>query len=381
VQTVERQRRAALSWPVFLGASLVLVVCGGPAGAQAGSAGRGVSPSTPGAPAVAVRAPARGIWISREEIRALPMSGPAWENLKRAADSTPSPPNLADMNDPTNVVVLAKALVHARTGEGRYRKEVMDLCLQAIDTELGGKTLSLGRELAAYVIAADIVGLDRDADRLFRAWLKRILGEKLGGKSLRSTHETRPNNWGTHAGASRAAVAVYLGDREELRRAAAVFKGWLGDRSAHAGFTYGDLSWQADPSKPVGINPRGASRDGRSIDGAQPDDMRRGGPLMFPPAATGYPWEALQGAMVQAEILERAGYPAWEWEDRALLRAVQFLHGIQWEATRDDTWQVWLVNYRCGTSHAAAEKTRPGKNMGWTDWTHGKGRPAPIEIK
>jgi hypothetical protein len=85
--------------------------------------------------------------------------------------------------------------------------------------------------------------------------------------------------------------------------------------------------------------------------------------------------------MVQAEILERAGYPAWEWEDRALLRAVQFLHGIQWEATRDDTWQVWLVNYRCGTSHAAAEKTRPGKNMGWTDWTHGNGRPAPIEIK
>ena len=30
--------------------------------------------------------------------------------------------------------------------------------------------------------------------------------------TLVSTHENRPNNWGTHAGAARAAVARYLGD-------------------------------------------------------------------------------------------------------------------------------------------------------------------------
>ena len=39
-----------------------------------------------------------------------------------------------------------------------------------------------------------------------------------------------------------------------------------------------------------------------------------------------YVWEALQGAFVQAWILHRAGYPALEWQDRALLRAVRWLH-------------------------------------------------------
>ena len=46
--------------------------------------------------------------------------------------------------------------------------------------------------------------------------------------TLRGTHEQRPNNWGTHAGAARAAVALYLGDTAELSRTATVFRGWLG---------------------------------------------------------------------------------------------------------------------------------------------------------
>jgi hypothetical protein len=248
--------------------------------------------------------------------------------------------------------------------------------MKAIDSEKGGTTLALGRELAAYVIAAELAGLDKEDDQVFRAWLGRVLSEKLDGRSLRSTHEDRPNNWGTHAGASRAAVAAYLGDKEELERTAAVFRGWLGDRSSYAGFSYKDLSWQADPAKPVGINPKGAVREGHLLDGALPDDMRRGGRLKFPPGGTGYPWEALQGALVEAEILKRAGYDAWEWEDRALLRAVEFLNRVGWQATKDDEWQVWLINYRYGTSFATAVKVRPGKNMGWTDWTHG-GRASP----
>ena len=99
--------------------------------------------------------------------------------------------------------------------------------------------------------------------------------------------------------------------------------------------------------------------------------MRRGGSFQWPPQKTGYAWEGLQGALVQAEILHRAGYPAWEWEDQALLRAVQFLHGIGWEAEGDDEWQPWLINYYYGTSFPVVIGARPGKNMGWTDWTHG----------
>jgi hypothetical protein len=39
-----------------------------------------------------------------------------------------------------------------------------------------------------------------------------------------------------------------------------------------AGFKFGDLHWQADPSKPVAINPKGATKNGHLIDGVLADD-------------------------------------------------------------------------------------------------------------
>jgi endoglucanase len=313
-----------------------------------------------------------GIWLSRDEIMTLPMSGAGWDNVKAAADSTPPSPNLSNQDQDTNVIVLAKALVYVRTGDQGYKNEVVDLLMQAIDTEVGGRTLALARELPAYVIAADLVDLEQDTtkDARFRAWLSRTLTENLSGKTLISTHEDRPNNWGTHAGAARAAVAAYLGDQNELNRTAQVFKGWLGDRSSYAGFDYGDLSWQCNASSPVGINPMSCMKDGRLIDGAIPDDMRRGGSFAWPPRETGYAWEAMQGVIAQAEILHRAGYDAWNWENQAILRAAQFLERIGWEATGDDEWQTWLLNHRYGTGFSAANNAGAGKNMGWTDWTH-----------
>jgi alginate lyase len=343
-----------------------------------------VRPSPPMlAPAAA---PSRGIWIAREEIRALPTSGAAWNALKAQADLPAGVPKLSDQNQNNNVYVLAKALVHVRTGIESYRTEVRQSCMQAIDTELGGRTLALGRELAAYVIAADLVGLEPAEDATFRAWLRRCLTETLDGKTLQSTHEERPNNWGTMAGASRAAVAAYLGDAAELARSAKVLKGWLGDRASFAGFKYGDPSWQLDAAKPVGINPRGATKNAESIDGALPEEMRRGCIFQFPPCPTGYPWEALQGVTVQAEILHRAGYDAWNWQDQAIRRAFQFLYDLDrryggWWADSNDEWNVWMVNRAYGTRFPTRTPAKPGKIMGWTDWTHSaSGPPPPPEV-
>ena len=322
-------------------------------------------------------ASASGIWISRSEIQALPTSGRAWSALLARANAPAGVPVLSDQDQSNNVNVLAKALVYARTGTESYRTEVRQNCVAAINTELGGRTLALGRELEAYVIAADLVGLEPEEDALFREWLRRCLTEVLDGKTLVETHEGRPNNWGTHAGSSRAAVAAYLGDAAELARTAKVFKGWLGDRSSYAGFKYGDRSWQADSTRPVGVNPRGAVKNGESIDGVMPDDMRRGCSFQFPPCQTNYPWGALQGAVTQAEILYRQGYDTWNWSDQALKRAVQFLYDLNarypgngWWAQGDDEWILWIVNRRYGTHFPAALPANPGKNMGWTDWTH-----------
>jgi hypothetical protein len=321
----------------------------------------------------------RGIWTSAAELADRPTRGAAWDALRTHAARSADSPRIADQDDATDAAVLAKALVYARTGEASYRTEVIRACMAAIGTEAGGRTLALGRNLAPYVIAADLVGLPASEDERFRAWLRSVLVEPLEGLTLISTHEQRPNNWGTHAGASRAAIAAYLGDRAELDRAARVLRGWLGDRSAHTGFRFGDLSWQQDAARPVGVNPVGASRDGHSIDGVLPDDQRRAGPFAWPPPKENYVYEALQGSIVQAVILSRAGYDVWSWSDRALLRAYRWLdEQASYPAEGDDRWQMHLVNHFYGTSFPAAIPTTPGKNMAFTDWTHPPGsQPVP----
>lgn len=313
-----------------------------------------------------------GMWLEKQNLTNLPIEGLAWDSLFEAAQQDTSTPDIQDQEDDTDVYVLAKALVYARTGDPRYRQEVVDSLMEAIDTEQGGRTLALGRNLVGYVIAANLINLSTNVeqDQLFRAWLAQLLTLELDGRTLQSTHEDRPNNWGTHAGASRAAIAVYLGDEVELARTAQVFKGFLGDRSAYAGFTYGELSWQCDPVNPVGINPSSCLIDGHSVDGVLPDEQRRGGDFRWPPPKENYVWEGLQGAVVQAQILHRAGYPAWEWEDRALLRALNWLHDqAAFPAEGDDEWQPWLVNAVYGTNFPTTTPAQHGKNMGWTDWT------------
>lgn len=325
---------------------------------------------------------AKGIWVDRQAIKGLPTSGPAWDKLKADADRTLGTPNLANQDDMTNVWVLAKALVYVRTGDPSYRDAVIAACMAAIGTEAGGETLALGRELAAYVIAADLVGLPPEEDARFRAWLGTVRNLIMkDGRTLIQCNEQRPNNWGNMAGASRLAVAAYLGDAADFARAAAIFKGWLGDRSSYASFKYGALDWQADPTQPVGINPHGAQRDGHSIDGVLPDDQRRnalaGGAFYWPPPKEGYVWESLQGAIAQAIMLRRAGYPVLDWENNALLRAYRWLHEqADFPAEGDDTWQPYLVNALYQTAFPTVTPSLPGKNVGYTDWTHAL-LPAP----
>jgi hypothetical protein len=311
--------------------------------------------------------------------------------VKRYAQQRTRPPDLSDQDSPADVHVLAAALVYARTGDAQMRREAAAGVIGAIGTERGGRTLALARGLVSYVVAADLVDLDHyDPARAgaFREWLAAVRTERLAPvdyPTLVATHELRPNNWGTHAGASRIAADIYLGDQQDLARAAAVFKGWLGDRAAYHGFRYGeDLSWQADPGAPVGVDPRGAVRGGESLDGALPDDMRRGCSLRFPPCPTLYPWEALQGAVVQAELLSRQGYDAWSWGDQALRRAASFLFGLydrygarEWGAPSGDGWIPWLLNARYGTSFPTKVPATPGKGMGFTDWTAAAGTATP----
>jgi hypothetical protein len=320
-----------------------------------------------------------GLWLSSRELASLPTVGPAWERVVEVADERLRDDTDLARRDEHNVRTLAAALVGTRLDDDEYRQKAVEGLRTVVEEEPRDDLLAASRRLSTYVIAADVLDLrtlDPAFDARFRGWVDRMRRHPFESRRFGSTiidaSEGRPNNWGTHAGASRVAAAAYLGDEADLARAAQVFKGYLGDRDAYDGFLFGKLDWQSDPSRPVGVNPAGATIDGRSVDGVLPDDQRRGGKFRWPPPRENYVWEALQGATVQAELLHRQGYDAWEWEDRALLRAVTWLHEeAGYPSEGDDRWITWLVNRAYGTRFPT-EETTTGKNMGFTDWTHAR---------
>lgn len=329
------------------------------------------APTNTPAPPTAARP---GIWISQDEIMALPMSGPGWDELMVAANSAPTTANVSNQDSDASTGTMAAAIVCARTAIKSFCDKTV-AALRAVATgnlESGGRALAFGREMIGYVLSADIIGLkDRDPalDSQFRTKIKSWLDypTSSGPDSLRICSDDRPNNWGGHCTASRIAIDLYLGDKTDLDKAAKIVKGWMGDRSAYSGFTFGELWWQPDPLRPVGVVPVGGEIDGHDLSGAQPEELRRAGGYKWPPGATDYNWEGYQGPLESTWMLMGAGYPADKWSDRAVCRVPAFLYRMGWPAVGDDQWAPWLINRICGTNYPTTGGGK-GKGVGWTRW-------------
>lgn len=373
------------------------------------------TPPPTGPAATTVPSPITGVstlWMSRTAIAQLPTSGAAWQNVLKYAKNSTTSPDLGNQNDATDTNTVAKALVYARTGDRAYGDQVVATLKTLVNTHPISESkkwdwLGILRSLGSYAISASLIDLrsyDSNFDQnVFRPWLSQARSALVeGGRgSVISAQEKRPNNFGSHAVASRVAADLYLNDTTDLERAITVFRGYLGNRAMYSntispGFSFGKLMWQADQSKPVGINPVGAilTINGglRNVDGVIPDDQRRcsedkgQSTAVWPPCKTNYTWEATQGNIVAAELLYNAGYPAYEWENKALLRSVQWMYnttfadGNKFPAEGDDRWLVYIINKRYGTNFApnpavnpakaSTTSFAPGKMMGYSDWTH-----------
>jgi hypothetical protein len=320
--------------------------------------------------------PTRNLWIDRHVLLSLPASGPAWDRLASDARGEWGRANISDQDSDHDVLALAGALYAVRMNDTGMRSRVVSAIESAVGTEAGGRTLALGRNLTGYVLAADLVGYDSGE---FRSWLSSVRNIDLDGQTLIDTHETRPNNWGTHAGAARIAVDLFVGDTSDLDRAVTVFQGFLGDRNAYTGFKFGTDTWQADPSAPVPINPMGATKNGINVDGAIVDDIRRCECSVSSPAPKeNYQWEAMQGIATQATLLHAAGRTAvWTWSDSAIGRAARFLfEQARYPAEGDDTAVLFLLDAGLGTTYSAGVKANVAKSIAYTDVTHPSGSSA-----
>jgi hypothetical protein len=359
-------------------------------------------PATVERPAPSAPAPrSNGIWVSAATLQQLPTTGPAWERLLADTEADPGPADVADQNSGHDVATLAAALVCARTDSQELCDKARAGVVSAIGTERGGRWLAVGRNLTAYVIAADVMGLRADGDpesagTRVETWIRGFETERLANNNTGEPIPFIPFASGSNAsaqeGAAYAAVAAYLGDRAALERAWDAFRTYLCDASApdreridlHRGVEAG---WAYDNQHPCAVNPAGVAKQvppGRpgagqvvQVGGAIINDMARGGDLAWPPGTTQYPWVALEGVVPAAVILQRAGYPALAVADHAVLRAVRYLRDLQlstgsgrWFQERRSNEIIQLVNVAYGADFPVDLPTGGGRTVGYTDWTH-----------
>lgn len=334
--------------------------------------------------------PTSGIWISSEELRTKEASGAGWDNLQAAADSlNPTASALYNQDSKHPQYTLGAALVYAKTNNQTYRNNAKTAVLAIMDdtgsTGGGdGRSLGLGRNLAAYVIAADLINLaqmDSSADSAFKQFLRQVREKKNSeGRSLIECHEVRPNNWGTMCGASRIATALYLRDTADLARAVLVFQGFIGDTSKYNSFVFQSNAskYACGPLRPINpvnckIIPPGCSTQQYDFSGAEIDDVQReldSGSGSCPPV-THYAWGGFSALVAQAEMLYRAGYDSYNWQDRAIYRGMQFLSTVMPSSASAPTdWMVWVVNKRYGASFPAKTPVGDGRLLDFADWTH-----------
>ncbi len=315
------------------------------------------------------------MWLSRAEIMRLPTSGAAWDKLVKEANSNWGSPSLSDNNSKHDTSTLAGALVAVRTGNSALAAKTRRSIMSVTRVTSYKRVLEMSRNITSYVIAADIVDLSAGDDAVFKRFISGLRTKPLqghsGGDDLLSTALRSANNWGAMARAAVVAIDIYIGSSGQLAYVAQTHRAWLGER-VPSSLKYGDTGWQGNGS-PSGINRRGAVVSGRSADGILPEDQRRTGEPSSNRAAPqgSYPWEGLQGATVTGVLLHRAGLVSINAGDRALQRAYSWLtYTNNNPAEGDDTWQPWLLNKVAGTNFPTTSAKSPGKNMGWTDWTH-----------
>jgi hypothetical protein len=322
-------------------------------------------PTDPVAPATS------GLWLSRTEIQALPASGAAWDNVRKAASADWGVANLADLNSLHDTYTLAGALVAVRTGDAALLEKTRQAILSVQNSDYN-RVLEMSRNITSYIIAADIIGLSGADNDTFRAFISGLRTKPLqghsGGKNLKETAMFSSNNWGTMARAAMVAINLYLNDVKDLEPVVSAHRAFLGESVANQ-LVYSSTNWHPSTSK-VGVNRRGSTISGQNVDGVQPEDQRRTGEFAWPAPLGSYPWEALQGTLVAGVMLHRANIVPITAGDDAIYRATDWLIAVNGNpATGDDRWQIWLLNKIRGSKFTTTSTT-PGKNMGWTDWTH-----------
>jgi len=320
----------------------------------------------------------KGILLSPAELMALPTSGPGWDAIMARIKSPYGGSYTLGTRDESNKDVLANALAGARLNNAAYKAFARDKIAHMMAAPRNtGDVLGTLRHLQTYIISADIIDLasfDPALNGKFRTWLANEIRANYsgggGGGSVISIHNKKPNNFGTHAGATRIAAALYLGDAAELKAARDVWYGWATGDPAYTPQTrtWTGTSWQCDSSHPRGINATGCSRSGVSLDGVIPEDQERCGEFSQTPCATNYIQGATDGMTLSFWMLARQGENPWAWGDRAALRQMKWKYASGQAPYSGFRWQIPVIEKAYGIDLAGNAPTATSTNFGFADW-------------
>jgi hypothetical protein len=344
-----------------------------------------------------------GIWLDNSTLDNLSQNTSAFNSLEDTATASNPFEPVCDQDSQHDTRTLAKALYGVATDNANMQFGAISSIAAAVGTEedhpscgSSGSTLprwlSVGRNLGAYVIAADVLRSVDVVSASVDGWFADFLDGTITLQNNNNPGVQEPlstSAWNTGANASaqqgfvRSALAAYLGNDTILANEFLRFRKYVGDRTSTWDLEQTDATqdtWQRVPADPVGIVEPGPTKNGCRWDGAVAWDMARTGAYSCTPDFDNdgqYPWVGLEGAIPAAMILQRQGFHAFEAVTNAINRSLDFLWDVR-QRTGDARWfdgsrgndVIQLVNHAYGENHLFVGPAGNGRTVGWTDWTH-----------
>ena len=405
----------------------------------------GVKSSWAGPATATVDGASEIVTVDTARLDAAPTTGTAWTYLLDYADRaviSPSTVNSYD-HEPTSRV-MAAAYAYYKTSTQAYKDKVVTYCRDIIGSEniqqsspvasqsAGEYLLATMRVLPAYIIAADVVGMDRtvtgtrvgETSRTWESWLLdrvlyRAFADPIGThgrwKTPLNTLTSAASNWGAQAVQTCAAISVYTGETVERDKIVRIVRGHLGDQSATGHPTYPEgatppntntnngagfrttSSFMSDMAADyvnaengwMPINPpAGAIVDDVRKDGVCVEDASRTSQATFNAWVTSgsqdtghsYTYEYLNGLLAGVAILQNAGYSLTGLGTSSILRAYDFMdrNGFV-PAENTGRWGVpfWVnrfysQSYTTPAGMSSSTGTHYGHNAShYWDWLYG----------
>lgn len=335
----------------------------------------------------------RGAIIDYDELMALPTAGMAWDALYSAAKKqTVDGADLGDMHMQHDVGTLSVAIAGVRLNDAALITKAHACLEDAIGTEDKGDSMDVGRSLAAYVFAASVLNIrsGRIYDWLDGFRTKLIPHDNTGvPMTLRARAWETGTNASCQVGLCSLALAVYLRDEEWIKDNWDAFRRICGDRTSPFQLKpnqFGD-PWQEIPGDRVGIQNKGAVVNWINVDGAYVD-MGRSNPkpvplLKYDARMSLYPWVSLNSIIWAAKIFDRLGYPAFELQDQAVLRAVKYLRRLSKDYNQPGWWGAdkkedakWIAKQAYNlplSEYPISLPVADHDQIGWSDWLYPEG--------